>query len=253
MPSVTYLSKTWTVDRSLGYLRNLVNQLAPDKIKTLPLIDYLNLSQLEAAQLLVNANNPDYGKYLTVKNSAAGADEVELVVDGSVVSLATADLSQDATAVKLRINNLVKIRYTKSGATKLAIEMNPVEFEGLINNYPQNKENVYWCLLGEALYIRNRITGIALESDWGDLIVYYNRYPVKLSAADSDRLGDTLDVRDGYARLVIYKAKLLIYEELQQQPPEALTGDINSMIEQIRQATNSEQGFINDYSHTQMS
>lgn len=254
MASVTYLSKGWTVERVLGYLRNLVNELAPDKIKTLPLIDYLNLSQMEIAQLLNSASQPDYGKLLTIKNGAAFADEVELVVDGSVVSLATADLSADVAGNKIRIESISKIKYVPgSGDPKLAIEMNPIEFEGLFNNLPQDKEEVYWTLLGETLYIRNRITGITLEAQWGSLVVSYNRYPIKLSAASSDRLGDTLDIRDGYVRLVIDKAKLQVYEELEKIPPESLTGNINNMIEQIKQATNAESLFINDYSHKAIS
>jgi hypothetical protein len=238
MPSITYLSKNWTVERAIGYARGIVNQIAPDKLKRLQLIDYLNMAQCKLAIMLNGAKRPDYGKTLTIKNTAAIADEVELVVDGADVTLATADLSADVLTTKLRIDTISKIRYVPAtGSTKLAIEMNPIEFEGLKDNLPNNKEEVYWCLLGETLYIRNRITGIALEADWGSLLVFYNRYPVKLSVASADRLGDTLDLKDGYVRMLLDIMEIYIRAELDMKPSETNTQNLNALMNQMRESS----------------
>lgn len=241
MASTTYLSKNWTVERALGYLRTKVNQIAPDKLKQLQLIDYINLAQQRIFLIIKEAADPDYGKSLTIKNSASLADEVELVVDaGTDKTIATADLSADVLTTKIRLFDISAIRYVPaSGNTKLAIKMNPTEFEGLMTNLPNDKEEVYWCLLGETLYLRNRITGITLEADWGSLIVYYNRYPVKLTTASADRLGDTLDVRDGYVRMVLDAAEDYIRAELDMKPGEIQGGSTVSLTEQLRESAES--------------
>lgn len=250
MPSNTYLSKQTTVNRALGILRGRLDEISIDKVQSLPLIDYINIAQQEVALLLSQAKLPDYGQSLVVKNSASGASETELLAEGGNLTYAKADLSLAADATtKFRISRINRVTFCLKGTTieLPTVEVSPIEFDN-IHYFNQKNKEVYWYFFGETLYIRNRKETIGAEADWGFLTVYYDRFPVKLNADTDDRLGDTLDVKDGFVDLVINKAKLAIYEELQLAPPEALSNDINNAIAGIKNSIYEENQFVDGIS-----
>lgn len=254
MASNTYLSKQTTVERAIGLLRLRLDEVAIDKVQTLPLIDYINIAQQEVALLLSQAKIPDYGQSLVIKNSAAVADEVELLAQAGNLTYAKADLSVDAAGNKLRIARISRVTFClKTTTIELpTVEVSPIEFDNLMALGQKNYE-VFWYFFGETLYIRNRKETIALETDWGFLTVYYDRLPVKLSVASADRLGDTLDVKDSFVDLLLNKAKLMVYEELEMVPPEALTTSINNAIGQIKNSINEETQFLESVSKKSLS
>lgn len=249
MASIVYTSKQWTVERAIGFLRILLNQIAPDKVQTLPLIDYINLATQDIVALLDPiTKKEDYGTNFLVKDGAVGAGQIELLVDNTPFLTASADVSADASGTKLRIDQITSVAYARLGALTTfypAIFSSPVEFENLLDITQKNKE-VYWYLFGEKLYFLNRYESIALVTDWGHLKVYYNRFPVKLSVDNADRLGDTLDVRDAFVDLTLAKAKTYIYEELERIPPESLTSVIEAGINSIKESLNVENQFLNE-------
>lgn len=249
MASNTYASKQWTVERAIGFLRILVNELAPSKIQTLPLVDYINLSLQEfAAMLDPQTKKEDYGTSLLIKDSASGAGQVELVVDSTPFLTAYADISVDASTAKLRIDSITSISYSRLGALTVfhpAIFTSPLEFENLLDFSNRNKE-VYWYQFGEKLYFLNRYETIAAATDWGNLKVYYNRFPIKHTVDSADRLGDTLDIRDAFVDSVLAKAKLYIYEELGMTPPEALQGMVQNAIAGIKESLGIERQIIDE-------
>lgn len=55
------LSKTWTLKALEDVIRNLVNEIAPDKVQSLSFVDYLNLATSDVAEMLSSASQPDYG------------------------------------------------------------------------------------------------------------------------------------------------------------------------------------------------
>ncbi|MHB8842354.1 MAG: phage adaptor protein [Candidatus Aquicultor sp.] len=251
MPSIVYSSKQWTVGRAIGFLRILLNQLAPDKIQTLPLVDYINIATQDVAALLDEVTKKeDYGANFIIKDGATGVGQVELVVDPTPFLTASADISVDAGAAKLRIDRITSISYTPKAALSSpqnAIFVSPLEFENLLDVNQKNKE-VFYYLFGEKLFILNRYETIAFETDWGSLKVYYNRFPVKLTVDNDDRLGDTLDIRDSFVDLTLAKAKMYIYEELAKTPPESLASVIEAGIKNIKDSLKVEDQFLNDKS-----
>lgn len=250
MASIVYASKQMTVERAIGFLRGLLNQIAPDKVQTLPLIDYINISTQEVAQMLdSDTKKEDYGKSFAIKDGAASADEVELLVDATPFLTASAVVSADAAGNKLRIDNITSLSYTPKAALSVpqpAIKCSPLEYENLLA-VPQKNKEVWWYLFGESLYFLNRYETIALITDWGTLKCYYNRFPVKLTVDNADRLGDTLDIRDAFVDLVLAKAKLQVYEELEMIPPESLTSTIDNAVKGIKESIKVENQFVNEY------
>lgn len=249
MASTVYTSKQWTVERAIGFLRILLDQIAPDKIQTLPLIDYINLATQDIVALLDPVTKKeDYGKNFVILDSASGADQVELLVDGTPFLTASADISVDAAATKLRIDEITSVSYARLGALTIfypAIFTSPIEFENLLA-VPQKDKEVYWYQFGEKLYFLNRYETITLVTHWGKFTVYYNRFPVKLAVSSADRLGDTLDIRDSFVDLMLAKAKMYIYEELERMPPESLTATIQSGINSIKDSLKVEDQFLNE-------
>jgi hypothetical protein len=230
------LSKTWTLESALGYLRSQLDEISSDKIQVLPLIDYINLGQQAIAQIVNELKLPDYGNTLVIKASPAGG-EVALTI-GTPKTDASAMINQDSSHANLRIDSIEKIAYNyASGASrKLAIKVSPYEFENIIA-INQKDEEIYWCQIGEKLYFRNFIGTITLDADWGDLQVFYNRYPVKLVGSS---LSDYLDVRDGFVNQVLNYAKLFIYEELNIVAAEALINSVTNATDQIRESVSAE-------------
>ena len=250
MPSsVVYLSKQTSVAQALGLLRLRLNEVAADKVQNLPLIDYINLAMQDVALLLSQAKIPDYGQSVTVLVGADAAGEITLTPTPAELSYATADLSADFTTASLRIARITRLTYmVKSTTIEIPmIEVSPIEFDNL-EAIPQKNKELFWFFFGEKLYVRNLKDTLALDSDWGTITVYYDRFPIKLSVADSYRLGDTLDVKDSFIDLVINKAKLMVYEELDMIPPEALTVNINNQIGQIKNSIYEENKFIDKVS-----
>jgi hypothetical protein len=248
MSSINYISKQWTVNDALGFLRLLVNEIAPDKLQSLSLIDYINNATMEIFTMLDPVTKKeDYGASLTIKDGASGAGQVELLVDNdSVFRTASADISVDAGTNKLRIFEITSISYTPKAALSVpqpAIFVSPLEFENLLAINQKNSE-VWWYKFGELLYFLNRYETITLITDWGTFKVYYNRFPVKLAINSADRLGDTLDVRDALVDLMLAKAKMSIYEELQMTPPESLSQVIETGIKSIKDSLNVETQLI---------
>jgi len=249
--STVYTSKQWTVERAIGFLRILVNQIAPNKLQTLPLIDYVNVATQDLVAMLdEQTKKEDYGKSLTIKDSASGADQVELLVDGSPFLTASADISVDASAAKLRIDQITSLSYTpKAGGSfpQPAIFTSPLEFDNLLA-VPQKNSEMYWFQFGEKLYFLNRYETVVLVTDWGTFKVYYNRFPVKLAVDTADHLGDTLDVRDAFVDQMLAMAKMNIYEELRMTPPESLTNSIQAGIQSIKDSLMVETQILNEKS-----
>ena len=58
---MSVLSKVWTLKALKDVIRNLVNEIAPDKLQGLMLDDYFNLAVSDVAEMLNDASQPDYG------------------------------------------------------------------------------------------------------------------------------------------------------------------------------------------------
>ncbi len=199
MSNAINLSKDWTLSRILGMLRILVNEIAPDKIQDLELIDLIHLAVCDVAELLSAASFPDYGVNVVVTQSS------------NVIDISS-----------LRIDSITKLF---DATNKLCIEVDPSEYENLITII-QKQSNIFWTQIGENIYLYKPTALV-----YGVLTLFYNRIPVKVTDTT-----DTLDMKDQFMKLVLDKTKIMIYETLKQTPPEALTNAVNNSIAQIRQS-----------------
>jgi hypothetical protein len=200
------LSKDWQLKNARGVLRILANEISSQKIQDETLNDFIHLAICDFAEALSSVSAPDYG------------DKEELVLTTDVADL-----------TNLRIDNIVKV---VDGTNGLVIRTGAEEFEGL-KGIPQKSKSVCCSRHGESLLF---FKGSSVTA-YGTITLYYNRIP-KRAVQDTDYL----DVRDKYVKLVLDKAKVLLYEQLKQAPPEFLTNQINNNIAAIRETTMRELG-----------
>lgn len=216
------LSKVWTLAKIKSILRVLVNEIAPDKIQDLSLVDYINLATQDLAEMLNGATAPDYGE--TKSQTALG------------VSLG-ASYTIDTSAFTKPVDRITKIVEASNG---LVLHAGDYEFEGL-KNIPQKQNNVWYNMFGETIYVYYG----SGASDPDALVIYYYRQPTLVS---SD--ADFVDVRDKYVPLLIAKAKNLIYEHLKMTPPDSLSQLISQKTAEIRQLNQAEKAQMAEMQRT---
>jgi len=202
------LSKTWTLTKLQSFLRVLVNEIAPDKVQDLSLVDFLNLATQDVAEMLAAASLPEYGTTATVTESAGVIDVSNLVID-----------------------KVIKI---VDGTNGLASPKPDFAYENL-SNIDQYKDSLFYNWFGDKIYL---FIGSNLTK--GTLTLYYYRQPTLLSSGS-----DYIDISDKYVSLVIAKAKTMIYEQLNRMAPEALTSLIESKTAEIRRLNREETADVN--------
>lgn len=252
----TNLSKDWTLEQVLGILRVIANEISPDKLQDPDLIDFLHLAICDVAELLGRSAYPDYGKRIKIffqdaQPTAEQVNDIWIETDASNKhyywdgSSWTANANAATAADKIidismqKIHSIVKLVDDTLAATVngLCIEKNQKEFHGL-PSLPQKQDNVFWVQVGERIYFYDG-TNLTARSAPYSMHLFYNRIPEKVTVTT-----DTIDIRDKYAKLVIDKTKLLIYENLGETAPESLTGSVNASVENIRQSNLAELGLI---------
>jgi hypothetical protein len=198
------LSKNYTLKTVSDIARVLVNQIAPDKVQTLTVTDYVNLSVNDVAEMLNGANAPFYGAVHT----------------GSVVG-AQMDLST------LHIDRIVKVTDSLNG---LIPPVGDYAFENL-SGITAYASSVFFQHFGERL---NLFKGANISA-FGNEYVHYYRQPTAVTGS-----AEYLDIPDKYVPLVIAKIKNYVYEQVGQQAPEGLTSLIESKTAAIRDTHMSE-------------
>jgi hypothetical protein len=191
------LSKDWLLKDALGILRVLSNQIAPDRIQDLFLIDSLHMAVSEVSTLLSGAKNFDYGQ-----------EQVLSVTDYA------------ASIASYNLQSIIKIVDATNG---LVVPQSLQQLEGL-KDIPQKQANVYYTRHGDTIYFYKGSGVSAL----GTITLYYNRFPIKATA-----LSSYLDIKDMFVDLVLRKVKLSMYEILQKTPPESLQNNVNQAIQKI--------------------
>jgi len=207
------LSKNWTLKKVEDVLRNLVNEIAPDKVQSLTFTDYINIATQDVAEMLASASQPDYGTKQVVTQT------------NDVIDIST-----------YNVDKIIKLTDDVNG---LILPAKDFEFENLAN-LPQKQDNIFYNHFGEEilLYKGSNVTAYGTT-----LTLYYYRQPALASSSS-----DYLDIKDKYVPLVLAKAKNLVYEQLKTIPPESLTSLIESKTAQIRNLNREENQAIKDRS-----
>jgi hypothetical protein len=117
--------------------------------------------------------------------------------------------------------DIIKIVDATNG---LCREVPPSDFEGVYDS-PQNRQTVHWSRNGESVYFNKG------DLSYGTVKMYFNHYPTKAT-----NLTDYLDIKDMYMDVVLAKAKLHLYRQLEMIPPQALEQSVNDSIIQWRKA-----------------
>lgn len=204
------LSKQYTFSQVETILRVLVDEIAPDKVQTLTIRDYINLSVNDVAEMLNGSSAPDYGT----------------VVTGSV--------SNNQLAITgIDYDKVIKVVDATNG---LVPSKPDFAFENL-SNITSYQNSVFHFQFGENLFF---FKGTNIPS-YGTISVYYYRQPTPVVTGS-----DYLDIRDKYIPLVLAKAKNYIYEQVGKQAPEALTALIENKTNEIRQLNMQENAIIRD-------
>lgn len=251
-----YLSKDWPLARVLGILRITVNEIAPDKLQDLDLIDMLHLVICDISELLGESVYKDYGKRIKIWFQPTqptaeqindiwintGASNKQYYWDGTSWIANINALTLSANIIDLsnhRVSSITKLVDDVLAATVngLCIEVDQKEFDALVN-IPQKQSNVYYTRFGERLYIYDGANITTRVSPYS-MHLFYNIVPLKIT-----NMLDTVDIRDKYMKLVVDKAKVMIYENLLEIPPESLTNTINNSVELIRQSNLAELSIV---------
>ena len=203
------LSKDWTLKQVRSLLRLLANSISQQEIVDAVLDDFVHLAVCDLAELLSNSSFPDYVTTATVT-------QVSGVIDISTLRVDRVDKLVDAT-------------------NGLCIKVNSKEFENMAN-ISQYTKNVWYYQAGDSIYINKGATA----GLYGTLTLYYIRIPTKATLD-----ADFIDMRDKFMKLVVDKAKVLLYEELKVAAPDSLTNSINNNIQQIRAANIDELKTVN--------
>lgn len=187
----------YTLNDAISFLRISVGQISPEKIVDQQIIDAIHLGTCEVAQLLSEVKLNDYGTSatLTVTNDAA-----------SISSLA--------------VQNIIKIVDSTNG---LCIPKNQKQFDE-IRLSPQNLANVFWVRNGNTI---NFYKG-SLES-YGTVTLWYNAVPSKVTSGSSN-----LTIKDTYAGIVLRKARIHLFQQLNIVPPKSWEQSVNNTITRVR-------------------
>ena len=202
------LSKDWLLKNVRGILRTLCNKLSLNDIEDLVLNDFIHLSVCSIAEQLNAGAYPDYGT--TVTPTTTGA-----------IPVFTIDLST------YRIESITKLSDATNGEV---IKKDVHEIENVLN-IPQGASNVYYNIYGNTMYLRSGSAVSAL----GALTLSYIRTPTK-ATADTDYIV----LRDKYMDLLVAQAKIMVYEQSSENPPEALLQAVQNNIATIRKNNISE-------------
>jgi hypothetical protein len=133
----------------------------------------------------------------------------------------------------LNIDKIIKVvgsTANKDGTRAKILKVGTDEFENL-PNLEDKQDNVWFNKIGEQLHLYKG-EGVA---EIGTITLYYKRQPTPVIVET-----DYLDIKDKYIPLVIAKCKAMVYEQLEQTPPEALTNAITSRTAMIRESNLAE-------------
>lgn len=218
MAATTYLSKQWTVLIAVGFLRVLADKLSDDELTDEALIDILYGAVCSVVELLGPAAYKDYGQLVAITSAN--------------------DLTSDTYDISaLEFDSLIKISDTDNNLYK-EVRMKELDNFHALNN--QFASKIVFAQHGEVIYFNKGSNTYATTVN-----LYYIRMPQK-AGIDSGTVetGDTLDIRDKYADLVIDKAKIKVYELLGKVAPESLTQSVNASSAQVRAANLAEMNAV---------
>lgn len=187
----------YTLNDAISFLRISVGQISPEKIVDQQIIDAIHLGTCEVAQLLSEVKLNDYGTSatLTVTNDAA-----------SISSLA--------------VQNIIKIVDSTNG---LCIPKNQKQFDE-IRLSPQNLANVFWVRNGNTINFYKDSLG-----SYGTVTLWYNAVPSKVTSGSSN-----LTIKDTYAGIVLRKARIHLFQQLNIVPPKSWEQSVNNTITRVR-------------------
>jgi len=190
-------SVDYTLNDAISFLRISVGQISPEKIVDQQIIDAIHLGTCEVAQLLSEVKLNDYGTSatLTVANDAA-----------SISSLA--------------VQNIIKIVDSTNG---LCIPKNQKQFDE-IRLSPQNLANVFWVRNGNTINFYKGSLG-----SYGTVTIWYNAVPSKVTSGSSN-----LTIKDTYAGIVLRKARIHLFQQLNIVPPKSWEQSVNNTITRVR-------------------
>ena len=190
-------SVDYTLNDAISFLRISVGQISPEKIVDQQIIDAIHLGTCEVAQLLSEVKLNDYGTSatLTVTNDAA-----------SISSLA--------------VQNIIKIVDSTNG---LCIPKNQKQFDE-IRLSPQNLANVFWVRNGNTINFYKDSLG-----SYGTVTLWYNAVPSKVTSGSSN-----LTIKDTYAGIVLRKARIHLFQQLNIVPPKSWEQSVNNTITRVR-------------------
>lgn len=195
------LSKSWTLSGVLGMLRILAQALKNSKLTDDAIIDFFHLAVCEVAELLGEAGFNDY----------AAVDD--LSVTNNQIDLATASGAVD------------KIKIIKDGDR--VWDDDELAKLNTLAKIDQNSTAIYYDRHGDIIEVVSAVEVLPTTAK-----VYYSRLPEKTTT-----LTDYVDINDKYVKLAIDKAKVMIYESMDKQPPQGLSHSVESKVNAIRKAT----------------
>jgi hypothetical protein len=216
------LSKNFTLQQVESIVRVLANEIAPDKVQSLTIKDYVNIATFDVAEMLNGAKYPDYG----------------VIATGSITGWTTlvggAAVNGSISIAGINYDKIVKITDSVAG---LVVLQKDLVFENVANILAYNN-SMFYNHFGESLLF---FKGSTQAPATGSVSIYYYRLPTPVA-----NQADFVDVKDKYMPLVIAKVKALVYEQVGQTPPEALTTQIESQSMAIRQVNMEEMALLKD-------
>lgn len=199
------LGINWPKANVVGILRILLEEIAPDKVDTFAIDDYLYLSVCEVAEAIGVAGIPDY---LTI---------VE-------------DLTQSSNVIDVSEQNIDVIDTLEDVDAGYCYEATNKQIKNILT-IPQKSEYIHWTLIGTDIHL---VKG-ADATLGATFILTYNRIPAKSVDDDTSPTPVVfLDIRDKYIPLVIATTKLSIYEQLKLSPPNDLKAQIMAQVEKFK-------------------
>lgn len=212
------LSKVWTLAKITSVLRVLINEIAPDKVQSLSIVDYVNLATQDLAEMLNGASQPDYG---VAEKLAAATEPTAITTLDVYYKAGETKYVVDLASLANSVDKVIKLFDSANG---LILPAGDYEFDNIIN-IPQKQKNVWYIQFGEKIFL---LYGTG-ATQIGTVTLFYYRQPTMVSAD-----GDYVDMKDKYVPLLVAKAKNLIYEQLRMAPPESLTNMIEQKSAEIR-------------------
>lgn len=210
------ISKDWTLNDALGFLRVLTNQIDTSKVQSNFIIDALHSSLSEVMQYLSVNKIFDYGIKTTLTPTVAG-------------SYATASLAGFTTNP---VNKIVKIvDSTQAVGKRLCVEKTQQQLDNLKNIKQSTTGTIFWSRNGNDINFYSGDLAISPTLEF-----WYIGYPKKITVTT-----DYFEIKDIYMGLVLAKTKLKIYEILQSTPPDSVNQGVNNQIAVLRNSNLQEQ------------